>query len=200
MLQGSMHPWSAFDASKSSCIFLISGDDVFKKFYLESGIHRVQRVPDTEHNGRRHTSTLAIAVLPYEAADEKNYRREDFKIEATTGQGPGGQHRNRNLTAIKITHIPTGLTAYSDTKSQHRNKQNAMAVLVARLREQDQSQKHEEVNAERGEQIRDMGRGTRVRTYNFIRSKVTDERRKKKFRTKDIMDGKLELIYKAAKR
>ena len=199
MLQGSECPWNVFDASESSCVFLISGEDVFSKFYLESGIHRIQRCPPTENKGRRHTSTMAVAVLPYDAEDEKNYRREDFKIETTMGSGPGGQHRNKTLSAIKITHIPTGLTAYSAERSQHRNRENAMAVLLARLREKDGFQKHEEVNADRALQIRDMGRGTRIRTYNFIYDRVTDERCKKKFRTKDIMDGKLELLYKETK-
>jgi len=138
---------------------------------------------------------MAVAVLPYDAADEKNYRKEDFRIETTMGSGPGGQHRNKTLSAIKITHIPTGLTAYSAERSQHRNRETAMAVLLARLRAKDGLQKHEDVNADRAAQIRDMGRGTRVRTYNFIHDRVSDERCKKKFRTKDIMDGKLELIY-----
>lgn len=194
----SMFQWSVFDVTESSCVFLVTGEGVFNKFYLESGIHRIQRCPPTENRGRRHTSTLAVAVLPYKAEDEKDYPKEDFEIEATKGTGPGGQHKNKTLSAIKITHIPTGLMAFCDSRSQHSNKEKAMAILLARLKEKEYSQKHQEINKARAQQIRDMGRGTRIRTYNFIYDRVTDERCDKKFRTEDILGGKLDLIYKNA--
>ena len=133
--------------------------------------------------------------MPYDDVDEGKYDHTEFKIECTAGQGPGGQHRNKNLTAIKITHIATGLTAYSDGRSQYRNRQNAMKVVLARLKSQEDEERHNSVNIVRSEQIKDMGRGTRVRTYNFIRHDVSDARVKKKFRTADIMSGKLDLIY-----
>jgi len=174
---------------------LISGINILNKFRLEPGIHRVQRVPPTENKGRRHTSTLAVAVLPYDPCDEAKYTQNEFKTECITGQGPGGQHRNKTMSAVKITHISTGLIAYSDTKSQYRNKQFAMTVLLARLRTVEMNKNHSKQNNTRQDQIRDMGRGTKVRTYNFIYNKVSDERIKKKFRVKDIMAGKLDLIY-----
>jgi protein subunit release factor A len=100
------------------------------------------------------------------------------------------------MTAVRVTHIPTKITGYADSKSQWSNKKNAMAVVLGRLRQKDSKERTAEIDKIRSEQVRDLGRGTRVRTYNFIRNKVIDENVKKKFRIKDIMDGKLDLIYK----
>ena len=186
--------WSVFSVSDSSLIFKVSGENVVKNFSLESGIHRVQRNPPTENNGRRHTSTIAVAVLPFITFDPQ-YKEQDFRIECQIGSGPGGQHRNKTMSAVRVTHIKTGMSAYVDRRCQHTNKQEAMAILISRLKEKDQSLYNDSANSDRVSQIGNMGRGTRVRTYNFIEDRTKDERVAKKFRTKDIMNGKLELIY-----
>ena len=189
-----MHLWSAFDYSDSSIICKISGEHIQNKFSLESGIHRVQRVPPTETKGRRHTSTIAVAVLPFVSFNPK-YKESDFKIEYALGSGPGGQHRNKTMTTVKITHVNTGITATMDGRSQYQNKKDAMSIILSRLKNRDNESHNTNTNQNRIDQIGNMGRGSRVRTYNFIEDRVKDERIKKKFRTKDIMDGNLTLIY-----
>jgi peptide chain release factor 1 len=184
------------DQTDSFISYLISGRGCKAKFRLESGIHRVQRVPPTETKGRRHTSTIAVAVLPYTEVSEVEILESDLKVEFTKGSGPGGQHRNKVETAVRITHIPTGIQAYSATKSQKRNRELALAVLRSRLQEIQTQSCTQNTNKLRTTQIRDMGRGTRVRTYNFIEDRVKDERTSKKFKTKHIMSGNLELIYR----
>ena len=187
-------PWSFFDASESRLILKAEGQNVQDLLKLEPGIHRIQRVPPTEANGRRHTSTIAVAVLPYSTFSPE-YDEKDFKVEVSIGTGPGGQHRNKTMTAVKITHIPSGLNASADGRSQHINRQDAKAVLLIRLIERDFISKNASSNAVRVGQIGDMGRGTKIRTYNFIENRTKDERIQKKFRTSDMMDGKLDLIY-----
>lgn len=187
--------WIAFDHSCSSISYLLIGKDVSEKFKLESGIHRVQRVPPTEQKGRRHTSTIAVAVMPYIEYSEYQVDMSEFEIECYCGGGPGGQHRNTTNSNVKIVHKPTKLSACANTKSQHRNKQIALSILVGRIMDHEKTLDHKEYNEKRRDQIRDQGRGTKVRTYNFIESRVKDERVIKKFRTQDIMKGRLNLIY-----
>jgi peptide chain release factor 1 len=187
--------WYVFSQSTSSFTLLISGKNVAQKFSLESGIHRVQRCPPTENKGRRHTSTMAVAVMPYVEYNEYQLDMSEFTIECYCGGGPGGQHRNTTNSNVKIIHKPTGLTSCANTKSQHRNKQIALSVLVGRINEASNKVDSESYSKEVKSQIRDTGRGTRIRTYNFIESRVKDERVSKKFRTQDIMKGKLTLIY-----
>jgi peptide chain release factor 1 len=173
----------------------VSGDGVLGKFSLEQGIHRVQRVPPTESHGRRHTSTIAVCVLPFVEFDPK-YQKQDFAIECSVGTGPGGQHRNKTMSAVKVTHMKTGMSVCIDRRCQHTNKQEAMSILVSRLKERDLSSQAAAVNSNRSSQIGSMGRGDgKIRTYNFIDDRVKDERVGKKFRIKDIMGGKLDLIY-----
>jgi len=187
--------WSVFDFSDSCFVYKISGDNISHKFSLEAGVHRLQRVPPTESNGRRHTSTIGVAILPFVEFDPK-YKESDFIIECKLGSGPGGQHRNRTMSAIKVTHKSTGMNVTIDRRCQHTNKQEAMAILVSRLRDRDENLYNNNVNKNRVNQINDMGRSSgRVRTYNFIDDRVKDERIQKKFRTEDIMSGKLDLIY-----
>ena len=120
----------------------------------------------------------------------------EFRIECYCGGGPGGQHRNTTNSNVKITHLPTGLSACANSKSQHRNRQLALSVLISRIEELGKGLSKEEYNKKRREQILDKGRSAgKVRTYNFIESNVRDERINKKFRTKDIMKGGLSLIY-----
>jgi len=190
-----MRPWSVFNASDSCLIYKISGDNVVENFKLESGIHRLQRVPPSEHNGRRHTSTIAVAVLPFITFDPQ-YKDSDFKIECTIGTGPGGQNRNKTMSAVKVTHIKTGMSVCIDRRCQHTNKQEAMAILLSRLKSRDTAIQNNNTNTNRVSQIGNMSRGCeKIRTYNFIEDRVKDERVGKKFRTKDIMNGRLDLIY-----
>jgi peptide chain release factor 1 len=190
--------WSVFEFSDSCLIYKISGNDVSSKFSLESGIHRVQRVPPTEAQGRRHTSTIAVAVLPFIAFDPQ-YKEADFNIECKVGSGKGGQHRNKTMSTVKVTHKATGMNVTIDSRCQHTNKQEAMAILISRLKEKDENLYNNSANQDRVSQIGNMGRGARVRTYNFIEDRTKDERVGKKFRTQDIMDGKIDLIYNEIK-
>lgn len=191
--------WSVFDASGSCLIYKVSGNEILKKFSLESGIHRVQRVPETESRGRRHTSTIAVAVLPFITFDPQ-YKESDFKIECKIGSGKGGQHKNKTMSAVRVTHIVSGITACIDSRCQHTNKQDAMAVVLSRLKDRDRNLYNNSANQDRVSQIGNMGRsGGKIRTYNFIDGRVKDERIGKKFRTKDIMSGKLELLYDCQK-
>jgi len=178
-------------------VYKVSGGDVLRKFSLEPGIHRLQRVPPTERNDRRHTSTIAVCILPYVAFDPK-YSDRDFRVECTMGSGPGGQHRNKTMSAVKVTHIPTSMSVCIDARCQHTNRQTAMAILISRLRARDIGQHSTVENQSRQSQIAGMGRGDgKIRTYNFIEGRVKDARTSKKFRIKDVMDGKLDLIYGA---
>jgi len=198
MLKNKIWNWSVFDFSASLIVLSISGSNVKKKFRLESGTHRVQRVPPTENKGRRHTSTVAVAVLDYTPSYECQYPDHEFKFDCFIGSGPGGQHRNKTETAVKCTHIPTGVTATSQTKSQYRNKESSKAVVIARLNGAYNESANSKENGSRKAQIGNMGRGGAfIRNYNFIDSRVTDSRVDKKFRPKDIMSGNLDLIYKA---
>jgi len=161
----------------------------------------VQRVPPTESKGRRHTSRIAVAVLDVPSCDNTNsFPESEFRFDFFCGQGPGGQHRNKNMTTVRCTHEPSGITAISNTKSQYTNRRNAKDAVLAKLCDIRDGFSHRTINASRQGQIGSMGRGTRVRTYNFTDGVVRDERTKKSFRIKDIMSGKLELIYRCVKK
>jgi len=123
----------------------------------------------------------------------------DFNIESYRGGGPGGQHRNTTMSNVRVTHKPSGITACANTKSQYRNKQLALAVVVSRLQNKNDAQSSKETHKLRKKQIPNIGRGTRVRTYNFIEGRVKDERIQKQMRIQDIMSGQLGLIYEKAK-
>jgi peptide chain release factor 1 len=178
---------------------LIYGNGVKEAFSMEPGIHRVQRVPPTEKRGRRQTSTVAVAVLQCPESDGCEIPDSDIRIETVRGQGPGGQHRNTSENAVKATHIPTGITAYCDGRSQYRNRQNALSVLSARISEVNDMERSSSENSSRRNQIGDMGRGSRVRTYNIFRGFVKDERVGKKFDPAKILSGNLDLIYDSDK-
>ena len=189
--------WSVFDHSESLIVLSISGSKVKDKFKLESGTHRVQRVPPTETKGRRHTSTIAVAVLDVIPSYECEYPDHEFRIDVFRSKGNGGQSVNTTDSAVRVTHIPTGVMACSFLKSQQQNKLLAKSVVLNRLREHNENAVNAKHNNKRKKQIGNMGRGGAfVRNYNFIDSRVTDSRVKKKFRPKDIMSGNLDLIYK----
>lgn len=172
----------------------ISGDDVYSKFKNEAGVHRVQRIPSTEKQGRIHTSTATIAVLAKPSATQINIRPQDIRSEYYKASGAGGQYVNKRMSAIRIIHIPTGEIVTCQTeRSLQQNKESALSVLAARLLNKQREDLDKQMGGARKAQIGTAMREEKMRTYNFPQDRVTDHRIGKNFHDiESIMDGKID--------
>ena len=158
-------------------ISMIRGNRVYSRLKFESGVHRVQRVPKTETQGRIHTSTVTVAVLPEAEEVEVNINPNDLKFDVFRSGGPGGQSVNTTDSAVRVTHIPTGMVVICrDEKSQHKNKAKALKVLSARLLQKKEQEQHDKISSERLSQVGTGDRSEKIRTYNFPQGRVTDHR------------------------
>ncbi|NMP21019.1 peptide chain release factor 1 [Sulfobacillus harzensis] len=180
-------------------IFMIEGRGAYSRLKYESGVHRVQRVPVTEAQGRIHTSTVTVAVLPEAEETELTINPDDLRIDTMRASGAGGQHVNKTESAVRITHLPTNIVVYcQDEKSQLKNREKAMRVLRARLKDLYDSQAHNAVQEERRSQVGTGDRSERIRTYNFPQGRVTDHRIGLTLHRIDgIMDGDLDELINA---
>jgi len=179
-------------------IALIEGKGAYSKLKYESGVHRVQRVPTTESQGRIHTSTITVAILPEAEDVEVQIDPNDLRIDIFRSSGPGGQSVNTTDSAVRITHIPTGMVvSCQDEKSQHKNKAKALKILRARLLDKAKEEKHLEISEKRRNQVGTGERSERIRTYNFPQGRVTDHRiGLTLYRLEGVLEGDLgELIH-----
>lgn len=197
--------FEVLDASESGiggikeAIALIEGDKVFSKLKHESGVHRVQRVPQTEASGRIHTSAITVAVLPEAEEVDVKIDPKDLRIDTFCSSGPGGQSVNTTYSAVRITHLPTNVVvSMQDEKSQIKNREKAMRVLRARLQEIEEQKQHEAQASERRSMVGSGDRSEKIRTYNFKENRVTDHRIGLTIHQLDlVMEGNLDEIIQA---
>jgi peptide chain release factor 1 len=177
----------------------ISGQRVYSQMKYESGVHRVQRVPATESQGRIHTSAVTVAILPEAEEVDVQISPEELRIDVFRSSGPGGQSVNTTDSAVRITHLPTGLVvSCQDEKSQHKNKAKGLKVLMARLLDLKQGEQQQKIAKERKSQVGTGDRSERIRTYNFPQSRVTDHRiGLTSHKMEAILDGDLEELLQA---
>jgi peptide chain release factor 1 len=175
-------------------VAVIESKDAYPRLRYESGVHRVQRVPETESQGRIHTSTVTVAVLPEAEELELKIAPEELRIDLFRSSGPGGQHVNTTDSAVRITHLPTGLVVTcQDEKSQHKNKAKALRVLRTRLKERMEEEKEQEQSEERRKQVGTGDRSERIRTYNFPQGRISDHRAGLTlYKLEDILAGNLD--------
>ncbi|MGD1997058.1 MAG: peptide chain release factor 1 [Anaerolineae bacterium] len=180
-------------------IFEVGGEGAFSRLKFESGVHRVQRIPVTESSGRIHTSTATVAVLPEAKEVEVEIDPKDLDIEVYGASGPGGQHMQKNATAVRITHQPTGMVVSCESeRSQSRNRTRALAILRARLYEREQRRQTEEMARFRRSQVGTGDRSEKIRTYNFPQNRVTDHRIGFTIhQLPDVLDGELDPFIEA---
>jgi peptide chain release factor 1 len=199
------YKWEALGSSPSDgggfkdVTFAIKGDGAYSVFKFEGGTHRVQRVPETESQGRIHTSTATVAVMPEAEELDVEIDQNDLKIDVYRSTGPGGQSVNTTDSAVRITHVPTGIVvAMQDEKSQLQNKLKAMRVLRARMLEAERRRQQEELSAQRRSQIGSGDRAEKIRTYNYPENRVTDHRIKVTLHRLDaVLDGDLDELTEA---
>ena len=179
--------------------FMIEGDGAYSRFKFESGVHRVQRVPETESQGRVHTSTTTVAVLPEAEDVELEIDPKDLKIDTFRSSGAGGQHINKTSSAIRVTHIPTGtVVECQDERSQYKNKDKALKVLKSRLLKEKQDKQASEIAADRKSQVGTGDRSERIRTYKYPQGRLTDHRiGLTLYKLEDILNGNLDEVIDA---
>lgn len=179
--------------------FMIEGDGAYSRFKYESGVHRVQRVPETESQGRVHTSTTTVAVLPEADDVELVIDPSELKIDTFRSSGAGGQHINKTSSAIRITHIPTGtVVECQDERSQYKNKDKALKVLKSRLLKEKQDKQASEIAADRRSQVGTGDRSERIRTYNYPQGRITDHRIGLTiYKLEDVLNGSLDEVIDA---
>ena len=182
-------------------VFSITGKDVYASLRYESGVHRVQRVPETESGGRIHTSAITVAVLPEAEETDIEIKPEDLKVDVMRAGGPGGQCVNTTDSAVRLTHLPTGLVVIcQDEKSQIKNKAKALRVLRSRLYEMEEEKKRKERSEQRKSQVGSGDRSERIRTYNFPQGRVTDHRiNLTLYKLDAIMNGELDDLIEPLK-
>jgi peptide chain release factor 1 len=178
---------------------LIRGDKVYSRLKYEGGVHRVQRVPETESSGRIHTSAVSVVVMPEADEVEVQVKAEDLRIDVFRASGCGGQHVNTTDSAVRITHIPSGIVvSCQDEKSQHKNKAKAMKILLARLLQKEKEERHAQIDGIRRSMVGSGDRSERIRTYNFPQGRVTDHRiNLTLYKLEEIKDGDLDEITQA---
>lgn len=175
----------------------ITGDEAGKAFQFETGKHVVQRIPPTETKGRKQTSVIAVVVLSVPPVNElKPIPDSDLRVETLSGQGPGGQHMQKNATVVRVRHLPTGLQATCNSRDQHANRRNALKVLTAKVNDHYHQIQQEEYEETRKSQVKTNRGGDKVRTYNFLKSFAVDHRNgKKTHNMKALMKGNFQLLF-----